>query len=161
MSFHGPLRPEGGESVGWLESMPDAERLVVWSLRRWPDGPEAQAEVWNAFAIRLGSECGRRALRAFEACLEVLASATTRRLCRHAAACPCVGRDEADIAAVVTLAAAGDARAASERAARFVAPERIAGVVAASASLGVLLGGNGSVSGEGPAMRDARFRTLH
>ena len=161
MSFHGPLTPEGGESAGWLETMPEAERLVVWSLRRWLDGPDGQAEVWNAFATRLGAERGRNALRAFEAYLEALATGTTRRLCRHAAGCPCVGRDEADLAAIVTLAARGEPGATSARAARFVAPDRLAGVVAASARLGGLLVGSGPARKEGPAMRGARFRTLH
>lgn len=161
MSFHGPVAPEGAESVGRLESLSAAERLVVWSLRLWPDGPEAQAEVWNAFATGLGPERGRRALAAFETYLATLALATRRRLCRHARGCPCVGRDEAELAAIVSLAAGGEINAAAGRAAGLVPGDRPAAVAAAAAELGRLIADCRPLPKEGPARRDPQFRRLH
>lgn len=161
MSFHGPVRPKGAETVGWLDERPATERLVVWSLRRWLDGPEAQAEVWNAFAAQLGAGPGRRALRAFEAYLGAVAEATTRRLCRHAASCSCVGRDEADLAAVVTLAGRGEQALAAERAARLVPPERAPAVTLAAAGLARLVAGCDMPPTEGSAWRNAGFPWLH
>lgn len=161
MSVHGPVSPEGAETVGRLDDMDGAERLIVWSVRRWLDGPDARAEVWNAFATGLGVEGGRRALGAFEAYLGAVATATTRRLCRHAASCPCVGRDEADLAAIVSLAGRGETDRAAARAARFVAPERLPAVTMAAAGLARLLAGCDQPRKEGSAPRNAGFRWLH
>lgn len=161
MSYHDRVAQDGGESVGWIEALPEAERLVVCSIRLWLEGPDAQAEVWNAFATGLGPERGRRALRAFERYLAAVATATVRRLCRHAPSCPCVGRDEAELAAIVTLVARGDTAAAAARAARFVPASRLCAVTAAAGELGRLLDGCRPARMEGPAARGARFRTLH
>ena len=160
MSYHDRQAARGGESVGWLAALDPVERLVVESVRLWPDGPEAQAEVWNRFATGLGPDRGRRALAAFEAWLACVAGVRARRLCRHAPACPCVGRDEADLAALVACAGRGDAGAA-EVAARLVVPGQVAAATAAAARLGCLLDGYRPVAGEGSAARARCFRTLH
>lgn len=161
MSIHGPVSPDGAETVGWLERLPPTGVLVVWSVRRWLDGPEAQAEVWNAFATALGAERGRCALRAFEAYLGAIATAATRRLCRHAASCPCVGRDEADLAAIVSLAGRGEMAGAAEHAARIVPPERLPAVLMAATELARLVAGCDVPRKEGSARRNAGFRRLH
>lgn len=160
MSYHDRHEFSGGESVGWLAGMAPVERLVVESVRLWPDGVEAQAEVWNRFATGLGPDRGRRALAAFEVWLRCVAEAAGRRLWRHAPACPCLGGDEADLAALVALAGRGDAGAA-QVAARLVVAERAAAVTAAAAELGRLLDGYRPAGGEGPAARARCFRSLH
>jgi len=157
----------GSEPVGLVDDLPAVRRLLVLGLRNWLEGPEAQAEVWNAFALGLGASAGRSALRAFEVYIGALAAASARRLCRHAPACLCVGRDEADIAAAVTLAARGDRAAAADCLARLVRAETVPAVLDAAAVLGAALEGFGSGCGQrlrrgefgGP--NGAGFRTLH
>lgn len=161
MSFFGTVNPDGAETVGWLDDMGGSERLIVWSLRRWLDGPCAQAEVWNAFATSLGPDRGRMALRAFEGYLAAVTVQTHRRLCRHASSCPCVGQDEADLAAIVGLTGRGETAEAARRAARLVPTGRLADVTRAAGELATLLAGCKTPRREGSAPRDAGFPWLH
>ncbi len=161
MSYHNEISPEGGEAVGLFDRLPPAERLIVTALRRWPAGPEAQAEVWNDFAALLGAARGRRALRAFEAFIATLALAAARALWHHGPECPCVGRDEAEIAATITCAARGDGPGARSHAERVARAEAVPALVAAAAVLGEALADGTGGDREGSASRTRCFRRLH
>jgi hypothetical protein len=161
MSHHDPMFPNGGDTVGLLDKCSPADRLLVTALRLWVSGPGAQAEVWNMFATRFGPAAGRAALNAFETYLATVARSISRTLWKHGPGCPCIGRDEADLAAIVALAARGETGLATARAARFVRADRLGEVIAAAGPLGRALASPRSRDMEGSARRSVGFPTLH
>lgn len=161
MSLHDNIHAGGADAVGLLDRLPPGERMVVTALRRWNSGDDARAGVWNDFAAALGTDSGRQALRAFEALLATLALGADRPLWHHGAGCPCIGRDEAAIAATVTAAGRGDIDRARLHAGRITRAEAVPAVVAAAAVLGESLAHAGAEAREGSARRTRCFPGLH
>jgi hypothetical protein len=141
----------------WLAEAGPAAQVFVVSLRRWLDGPEGQAQVWNGLACELGPSRARALLVAFEAFLGALGAALSRRLSRHAAHCPCLGEDEALLAGLVQAAGRGDRETAASRAASIVREADLVVVVERAACLGQLLD---AATSEPLSGREARAR-LH
>lgn len=125
--------------AGWLADAEPGDRLFVLSLRRWLDGPCGQAEVWNGFAESLGPGPASRLLNAFEGFLRDIAGALDRRLQRHATTCPCLGADEARLAAIVRSAGRGDPESARAIAAGIVREADLLLVIESAARLGQLM----------------------
>lgn len=98
----------GGAAVGYIAELDPVEAGAVLYLRLWCDGPEAKAEVWNDFAVGLGAEGGRSALRAFEELCGLCVRHGRRPLMRHSVTCKCLGADEACFANFIATASEGD-----------------------------------------------------
>jgi hypothetical protein len=137
--------------TAWLSETRPREQLFVGLLRHWLEGPEAQAGVWNGLAGSLGPGRARALLEAFEGFLRTAAPALRRRLTRHQPHCPCLGEDEAALAALVLGAGGGDRAGAHAAARALVAAEEVPAVLRAAERLGAELGRAGSPEG----------RTLH
>ncbi len=98
----------GGAPVGYLAELDTVEAGAIRYLRLWCDGPEAQAQVWNDFAISLGPAYGRSALRSFETLCDLCIRHARRPLMRHHVQCDCLGADEACFANFVAAASRGE-----------------------------------------------------
>ncbi|MGF1552738.1 MAG: hypothetical protein ACFBWO_09585 [Paracoccaceae bacterium] len=133
-----------------FEDLDCAGRLLVVTMRRWLDGPEAQAEVWSGLRAALGAASARRVLAAFERWLSAIAAAPRRPLRRHAACCPCLGDDEARLAALVAAAGSGRSATARELAGALVEPEATDDLLAAAEALGATLAALLDEAGHGP-----------
>jgi hypothetical protein len=97
--------PNGGASVGRLDTLPPLEGLSVRALRRWCDGgPDALAED---LTDHLGHR-GEGAAQAFDALCRHCLAGCRRPLLRHGGGCPCLGADEAAFARLVQTATEGD-----------------------------------------------------
>ncbi len=108
MSAHSP----GALPVGTLDPLAPLPGLAVRALRRWCDaGP-------GALAAELGP-----AAPAFDALCRGCLAACRRPLLRHAAACPCLGADEAAFARLLELAAEGAREDALMLACAMVRPD--------------------------------------
>lgn len=132
-------RSSGHREDGWLADLDGEGKLLVVTIRRWLDGLEAQGEVWNGFCGELGPVPARRLMRAVEGFLAAIAEAPRRPLRRHAARCPCLGADEARLAALVRAAARGHDGQARAVAAGIVETAAVGRVVEAAAVLGEAL----------------------
>ncbi|HMQ92825.1 MAG TPA: hypothetical protein PKA33_10500 [Amaricoccus sp.] len=100
--------PRGGATVGHVAELDAVAAGAVICLRRWCDGPAAQAQMREDFARALGPEAGGSAMRAFEELCDLCARHGRRPLMRHHVACKCIGADEACFANFVALASEGD-----------------------------------------------------
>jgi hypothetical protein len=98
----------GGCAVAVLDTLPDAERVVVMALRHWADGSEGGAQLAELLQARMAPRSAAECRRALGELFGIVARHGRRRLVRHATGCPCVGADEAVLAQVVILAATGD-----------------------------------------------------
>lgn len=98
----------GGTPVGPIDAVGPVGAAAVAYLRLWTDGAAAQAQVWNAFAVRLGPAEGRSALRTLERICDLCMRHGRRPLMLHQAGCRCLGADEACFATVVETAACGE-----------------------------------------------------
>jgi hypothetical protein len=137
MSLFDP-RPPVVEAIT-LAGMPaDAARFVA-ALRLWLEGPERRAEVWSAFAMRLGAAGGRAALQAFEDYLGAVADGAARPIARRRHGDPWATADEAALAAA--LRPPHDAPG-------FIRRSERAAVAAAAARLGRALGGHAAEAGD-------------
>ncbi|MGF1659483.1 MAG: hypothetical protein ACFCUS_08630 [Rubrimonas sp.] len=113
----------GAAPVGRLDARGPADRLLVRTLRLWLLGPQQQAEAWSALSGEFGAAPARRALRALEEFLGVLAEGARGPIWRHGPDCGCLGRDEALLADAVSAAVRGDFNAASVALAPLIRPE--------------------------------------
>lgn len=102
------FRNPGGVAIGQLADQAQLARCVIVYFRKWCDGPEGQAAVWNDLAAGLGAAQGRATLEILESLFDLCARHRRRPLMRHAVNCQCVGADEACFAHFVTTAAEGD-----------------------------------------------------
>jgi hypothetical protein len=90
-------------SIPWPTAMAElepAERLVVWSFRRWVTGLHLNdashwSLVWKEFVRQFGADPGQRALGAFASLVRAIQSHARRRITYHQPCCPCLGPDEA------------------------------------------------------------------
>lgn len=97
----------GGAAVGFMSDLNSVEAATVDCLRRWSDGPEAQADLWNDMSSAMGSQNARRAVQSFDQLYGLCARFGRRKLMRHSVACECLGADEACFANFIGAAADG------------------------------------------------------
>lgn len=117
---HAP--PPGAAPLGLLADLAPLERALVIALRRWCSGGATAAEFAAGLRRRLGPTEGGRAIDGLDGFLRHCLGQSRRRFVRHALDCPCFGADEAWLADLVALSAAGD-RAGAAALAREVLPE--------------------------------------
>ncbi|WP_293441173.1 hypothetical protein [Planktotalea sp.] len=113
----------GGAPVGFITELDGVEAASVIYLRLWCDGPDAQAQVWNDFASRLGSDQGRKALKSFEDLCSLCTRHGRRPLMRHSVQCKCLGADESCFANFIATAATGEREDAMLIATLLVRPD--------------------------------------
>ena len=114
---------QGAAAVGRLSERRRADQLLVRALRLWLIDPAHQAQAWSALSGELGAEPARKALRALEEFLGVLAEGSRGPIWRHGPDCGCLGRDEALLADAISAAAQGDFNAASVALGPLIRPE--------------------------------------
>lgn len=132
-------KTRGAAPVGLLAELDGVEAVSVVYLRLWCDGPDAQARVWNDFAVALGAPQGRRACKAFEELCALCVRNGRRRLMRHAVQCKCLGADESCFANLVAAAAAGQRDDALMLATLLVRPELAVRLTALATDVGVAM----------------------
>ncbi len=129
----------GATPVGRLDALSALEQVAVLQFRLWCAGPEGQGEVWTAYAAAFGPGEGRRHLKAFERLVGLLAAAGRRAVLHHGVGCPCVGADEAALAALVTAAAGGAREDAALLASLLARPDMALPIADAAAEAGIAL----------------------
>lgn len=115
-----PFPQSGQKDLPWPTSTAElapAERLIVWSFRRWVLGlRQNTAEhwnlVWNEFSRQLGNQDGRDALSGFAGMVKTLQCNARRRICYHQPCCPYLGADEVSIVCFVAACQSGQLRLA-------------------------------------------------
>lgn len=150
--------PRGAAAVAMLQELPNAEVLLVRSLRLWCEGEPGQRQLERDFALSLGEACGARAYQQVDAVLRLMLENCRRPLIRHAASCRCVGSDEAVFAQLVTSAASGEREDAMMVACLLVRADIAPSLCAAAEGLGVELLRGGLRS---PVTPHAASPTLH
>lgn len=96
--------PPGARAVGHLADLDPASQLAVVALRLWCDGG-TEALGRDLAAAGDGGPAVAESFARF--CAHCLAAAR-RPMVRHGACCPCLGADEAALAALVRMAAEGE-----------------------------------------------------
>jgi len=123
----------GGAPVGYLTELDGIEAAAVIYLRLWSDGADAQEQVRDDLANRLGDARGRQALDCFETICTLCARHGRRPLMRHSVQCKCLGADESCFANFIATAATGAREDAVLIATLLVRPD-VAPLLAAAAS---------------------------
>jgi hypothetical protein len=124
-----PPEAAGGAAVGMLADLDPASRTAVLSLRLWCDRGGV------ALADALGPEVAEAFARFCAVCL----TGARRPLVRHGGACPCLGADEAALAAFLRIAATGERGDAMMLGFAMLRPEAVPGAVAAAQQAGLML----------------------
>ncbi|MBL9059051.1 MAG: hypothetical protein JNK88_03380 [Mangrovicoccus sp.] len=106
MSTPSDLR--GAAPVGTLDALPPAEAAAVRWLRLWCEGPDGWAAMQAEMQAMLGVPRAAALAGAFDLTCRLTLEFRRRPLMRHAAACPCLGADEATFAHFLTLAGLGE-----------------------------------------------------
>ncbi|MCP1335934.1 hypothetical protein [Futiania mangrovi] len=125
----------------WIRDLTEAERLVIWSIRRWASGREHWPLVWREHGKLLGAYHGHATLAALVRYLGAICKDAGRTVGHHAACCPCVGRDEALMLSLAAAAHAGHHGLATAHAATLLSPDgmiladRTRAAIAAGAAL--------------------------
>ena len=141
-----PQGRAGGRAAAGLGELSPLARTTVLALRLWCDGgPAALAALQPDGAAR-----------AFDRLFRLLLTDRPAPFLRHATACPCLGRDEALLARLVSEAALGSREAALSVAFAQVRADRAPALVAAAAEAGLqaaraLLRGRTGDTGHRPA----------
>ncbi|QPH56289.1 hypothetical protein I0K15_20760 [Pontivivens ytuae] len=117
-----PHNPPGGAAVGRLSDLPLLEAKAICYLRLWCAGPEAQAEVWNAFAAH-GPDAAQERMRDFEELVSSMIRMARRPLQRRHLGCACVSGDESAFGHMIAAAAIGEREDAMLLASLLVRPE--------------------------------------
>jgi hypothetical protein len=133
------IRQRGATPVGHLSDLGPVEAGAVLYLRLWSDGPESQAQVWNAFATLLGPAEGRRALKSFEELVHLFLDHARRPLLRHGVGCKCLGADEACFATFIGYASEGAQEDALMMATTLVTPHMAPPLVGLAQDFGLVL----------------------
>ena len=129
----------GGAPVGFVTDLNGIEAASVIYLRLWCDGAHAQSQVWNDFAVSLGPEQGRKALKALETLFDLCAKHGRRPLMRHSVQCKCLGADESCFANFVATATEGDREEAMLIATLLVRPDVAPLIASLAADFGMAL----------------------
>ncbi|WP_435140474.1 hypothetical protein [Pseudopelagicola sp. nBUS_19] len=132
-------RHRGGLPVGYLAELGPIEAGAVRYFRLWCDGPDAQTKVWNDFAAALGTHKGRKALKSFEALIDLCILHGRRPLIRHHLDCKCLGADESCFANFVGYASEGEREDALLIATTIVRPDMAPPLVALAQEFGLIL----------------------
>jgi hypothetical protein len=118
------------------------ERLVVWAFRCCIAPASLKANLHREFERRFGSRDSQRALREFARFVETLHGEAQRLLHFHHPCCPCVGRDEMAILALLASAQSADNEAARAAAFALTGSSRVAPLLSASRVLAARLADN-------------------
>lgn len=86
----------------------EAERLLIWSFRRWASGCDHRPLIRHAFARQFGASRATEALQAFHHFMDVLRIGARRVIHYHMPCCPCLGADELRVLLLVASAQHGD-----------------------------------------------------
>jgi hypothetical protein len=113
-----------------------AERLVVWSFRRWVSGTENWALVEHEFRRQFADGAAHGALRSFAMFVEALRCHARRVIRYHQPGCPCLGCDEVCVLTMITAAQSGDMNLAQATGRWLVRPEGLEGLMDAAEALG-------------------------
>jgi len=113
-----------------------AERLVVWSFRRWVSGTENWALVEHEFKRQFAQAAAHGALRSFAMFVEALRCHARRVIHYHQPCCPCLGCDEVCVLTMITAAQAGDTNLAKATGRWLVKPEGLGDLLQAAGDLG-------------------------
>jgi len=132
MSVH-PVEASHPTTLGELDL---AERLVVWSFRRWVSGTENWALVEHEFKRQFAQAAAQGALRSFAMFIEALRCHARRVIQYHQPCCPCLGCDEVCVLTMITAAQAGDTNLAKATGRWLVKPEGLADLLQAAGDLG-------------------------
>ena len=113
-----------------MDDLDAAERLIVWSFRRWVIGlRENRAEhwsfVWNEFTRQFGAGAGKEALSGFAALMKGVQCYARRTLHYHQPCCPCLGDDEVSVMRLVAACQSQQLLRARSIAEWLVAPEAV------------------------------------
>ncbi len=106
MSAPSDLR--GATPVGALDALPPAEAAAVRWLRLWCEGPDGWAAMRAEMDALVGVRRAAALAETFDLTCRLTLEFRRRPLMRHAAACPCLGADEAAFAHFLTLAGIGE-----------------------------------------------------
>lgn len=106
MSAPSDLR--GAAPVGALDALPPAEAAAVRWLRLWCEGPDGWTAMQADMEALVGPRRAAALAEAFDLTCRLTLEFRRRPLMRHAAACPCLGADEATFAHFLTLAGLGE-----------------------------------------------------
>lgn len=106
MSAPSDLR--GAAPVGSLDALSPAEAAAVRWLRLWCEGPEGWTAMQAEMAGLVGESRAAGLAETFDLTCRLTLEFRRRPLMRHAAACPCLGADEATFAHFLTLAGIGE-----------------------------------------------------
>jgi len=113
-----------------------AERLVVWSFRRWVSGTENWALVEREFRRQFAEGAVHGALRSFAMFVEALRCHARRVIRYHQPGCPCLGGDEVCVLTMITAAQAGDLNLAQATGRWLVRAEGLENLLEAAGALG-------------------------
>ena len=129
----------GGAPVGYVTELGPVEAGAVLYLRLWCDGPDARAQVRDDFATALGTERGRKALKAFEYLCDMCVRHGRRPLMRHNVTCKCLGADESCFANFIGYATEGEREDALLIATTIVRPDMAPPLVGLAQDFGLAL----------------------
>ncbi|MFC3678235.1 hypothetical protein [Ferrovibrio xuzhouensis] len=104
-----------GEIRAWptsVQELAEAERLVLWSFRRWVSGPEQLPMLAREFDRQFRRSDARPALLALDAALTGLSRHARRTIVHHQPCCPCLGADEVCFVSIVAALQGGAPQAA-------------------------------------------------
>ena len=113
----------GFNTVGFVDELEPLEALAVRYLRMWCQAPDHQRQVWEDFSKALGASSGRKALKSFEALLDLCLRHARRPLMRHSVGCACLCADEACFATLLGYASEGQRDDAFLMATALVRPD--------------------------------------
>jgi hypothetical protein len=116
-----------------------AERLVVWSFRRWVSGTENWALVEHEFRRQFAEGAAHGALRSFAMFVEALRCHARRVIRYHHPGCPCLGCDEVCVLTMITAAQVGDMNLAKATGRWLVRSEGLEDLVLAAGALGLAM----------------------
>jgi len=126
---------DGAEPVGQLHDLSEIDQHIVGCIRLWMDGPDYHRTMAGHLGVIYGGPAARRLTQAFEAFMSAIAVSISEQICRHGPSCPCLGRDEALLLAIVRHAGVGDTFSASVHASTIVGQHRLIAVIEAAGAL--------------------------
>jgi hypothetical protein len=126
-----------------MSELGEGEQLLIWSFRRWVGGTRDWPLVQREFVMRFGGERGRETLGAFVLLIDALRCGARRVIAYHQPCCPCVGRDELALAALVAAAQARQPAQARAHVADLVHEDAAAALLARAEDLAATLRSRG------------------
>jgi hypothetical protein len=139
--------PEGAWPTTLAELAP-AERLVLWSLRRWIAGwveenPSQWSLVSSEFAHIFGARDGRATLSSFAKFFKALWLAAGRTIRHHHPCCPLFGEDEACLLVLLAACRRGDWRLARAAGRWLTDTSEVGDLIGCAADLAAALAAHG------------------